>query len=108
MELLGNRTCTKELLLCQDLCFCSRKWQCNRHVFTKHLLVFIIPFGSILLLLYKYLFYTLEEAVNASEHELMLTDDENNHRDKRQAGVGPPDPYGFRFDFIKLLGVLTY
>ena len=35
----------------------------------------------------------------------MLTDDENNHRDKRQAGVGPPDPYGFRFDFVKLFGV---
>lgn len=36
----------------------------------------------------------LEEAVNASE-QLMILDAENSGRNKRQAGVGPPDPYGF-------------
>ena len=37
---------------------------------------------------------SLEEAVHASE-QLMILDAENNSRNKRQAGVGPPDPYGF-------------
>lgn len=35
-----------------------------------------------------------EEAVKSSERALLL-EAENNSRNKRQAGVGPPDPYGF-------------
>jgi len=34
----------------------------------------------------------IEEAVTASE-QISISDDSN--RNKRQAGVGPPDPYGF-------------
>ena len=36
----------------------------------------------------------IEEAVNASERALLMETD-NSNRNKRQAGVGPPDPYGF-------------
>lgn len=57
---------------------------------------FASSYVSCLILIFIYI-YPLEEAVNASEHELLQNDDENIHRDKRQAGVGPPDPYGFRF-----------
>lgn len=38
--------------------------------------------------------FLLEEAVHASEQTMVL-EAENNSRNKRQAGVGPPDPYGF-------------
>lgn len=40
-----------------------------------------------------FIFYS-EEAVHASE-QVMVTEPENSGRNKRQAGVGPPDPYGF-------------
>ncbi|KZS20319.1 ADAM 17 Protease [Daphnia magna] len=36
-----------------------------------------------------------EEAVHASEQVMIMEAENNNGRNKRQAGVGPPDPYGF-------------
>ena len=69
------------------MCICARKWKCDRHV--PNALIFNDAY-----LMNE--FVILEEAVHASE-QVMLAEDENNHRDKRQAGVGPPDPYGFRF-----------
>lgn len=33
--------------------------------------------------------------MHASEQVMIMEAENNNGRNKRQAGVGPPDPYGF-------------